>query len=73
MMEDLIECRTEISVLHSMGELGGLGDLVALGLPSKLEEAVVVGHHAVGQSAEAVPEFGRVVGGCRDGGGHPGE
>ena len=23
MMEDLIECRTEISVLHSMGESGG--------------------------------------------------
>ena len=60
----------EISVLHSMGELGGLGDLVALGLPSKLEEAVFVGVHVVRELAEAVPDLGRdvVVGGGRDGG-----
>ena len=48
-----------------MGGSGALVDLVALGLPSKLEEAVVVGVHVVRELAEAVPDFGRrdVVGG----------
>ena len=57
--------RTKINVLRSMGGSGALVDLVALGLPSKLEEAVVVGVHVVRELAEAVPDFGRrdVVGG----------
>ena len=47
MMEDLIDQRS------------GLDDRVALGLPSKLEEAVdIVGHDEVGQLAEAVPDLG---------------
>ena len=47
------------------GALWALDDLEALGLPSKLEEAVVVGVHVVRELAEAVPDFGRrdVVGG----------